>query len=109
MGAAVFSAMTVMPSGVCPGGCEKCEPHLAHGQNVAVFDLVRREPRIRSGAEDDLGPGLLRQLNMPAHKIRVRMGFDHVLDLLAVGVGLGDILLNVTLRVDDRPPPLDPR
>ena len=72
-------------------------------KSVAVCNLKRFKLRIRAVAVNDLRTGFLRQLDMPAHKIGMRMRFDDVFDLLAVRLSFVQILLHVALRVDDRP------
>ena len=84
------------------GRFEKRELDLADVQFVAVFNFVRRKLRIRPLAIDDLGARFGGKLDVPADKIGVRMRFDNVFYLLAVRRGFVDVLLDVTLRIDDR-------
>lgn len=39
---------------------------------------------------------------MAAHKIRVEMGFNHILDFESLAFGLLYVLVNISLRVNDR-------
>src|SRR5687767_11601825 len=60
------------------------------------------ERRARLFAEDDLRTGALGEFLVTAHKISVQVRFDHVLEFEFLGSGFGEILVNVTLRIDNR-------
>lgn len=70
-------------------------------QFVTIADLMGWELRIRPLTVNDLCSGPCRKFDVSAYKISVRMRLDYVLDLLAVRLGFVDVLLNVTLRIDD--------
>ncbi len=71
-------------------------------QFVTIGDLVGWELRIRPLPVNDLRSGLCREFDVAADKIGVRMRLNNIFYLLAARLRFVNILLNVTLRIDDR-------
>src|ERR1044071_7539184 len=52
--------------------------------------------------KDNLRARASRDLLMPADEVGVQVRFDHILDLQPLRLGLREILINITLRIDNR-------
>ncbi len=61
--------------------------------------MLELSARLR--AEDDLRASARRDLLMTADEVGVQVRFDHVFDLQTLRRGVGEILVNVALRIDD--------
>ena len=91
-----------MLSGVCPGVSIARNSMSPMREDVAVANGAMRELRTGRRADHDLRAGALRKLAMAAHEIGVKMRLDDVPDLQSAPVRLGDVLIDVALRIDDR-------
>ena len=76
--------------------------HAANGQLIAVLHCAMRKSSPRFLAKDNLGAGSGRQFLMAADEVRVQVRFDDVLDLEILRRRFFDVLVDVTLRIDDR-------
>ena len=59
-----------------------------------------RKRRTCLGSDHNLRPGSRRQFAMPADKIGVQVGLDHISDAEAFARRLVDVLVDVPLRID---------
>src|SRR5262245_1223624 len=84
-------------------GLHDAENDIADPELVAVFGGRAINSRAGFTPEDDLRPSALGKLAMAADEIGVQMRLDHVSDLKPFGFGFVDVLLDVALRIDDRP------
>jgi hypothetical protein len=69
---------------------------------IAILYCKVRKSRASFLAEYDLRSGAGGKLTMAAHEIGMQVSFNHVLDFEALRFGLGDVQVNITLRVYDR-------
>jgi hypothetical protein len=82
------------------------ELQLDIAQRVTLAVLDRGEVVFRLGHRgiDDPGTGGLGQLQVPGQEVGVEVGLDDQLDGHAGGLGIGDVLADVPLRVDHHRP-----
>ena len=84
------------------GRLQGLQPHTAKFQNASVTQRREGVPRFGFGAQVNRSTLVITQLQMPGHKVRMKMSQDDVLDPQAVFGGEDEILRYVTLRIDDR-------
>ena len=77
------------------------EPYLAQVEDLAVRQVVDRELGLGAGAERDGGAGGIGQLQVPGQEVGVEVRLDDPLDGQPVGGGVGEVLADVALGVDD--------
>ena len=80
-------------------------PHaILTGDTLLIGDVGRPDLRASLGwsAEVDQGALAVAQLQVAGEKVRVEVGEEDVLDPAAEPPGVGDVVLDVALRIDDR-------
>ncbi len=90
-----------MDSMVWPGVSRTCQPQSRKVQRIAVLHAVEGVFRLGAGAEMDGRAATIAQFQMASDKVGVEMGQEDVADLQAKFFGIGQVLLNVALRVDN--------
>ena len=70
-------------------------------EHFAVFSHVYIICRSGSWSEDDGGPGFIRQVQMAAYEICVKMGFENIVDGSPVAVGLIYIRFGFPERINN--------
>src|SRR3989304_6012708 len=80
----------------------RLEAHVAELEPGAVGE--RREGVLgpRAGAQVDARAGAVAQLEVAGDEVGVEVREDRVLDAQAQGLGVGEVLIDVALRVHDR-------
>src|SRR5258708_33655761 len=84
------------------GRFKKTQGDFADHQLIALFDSTVWELRAGTLAEDNLRARALGQIAVAADEVRMQVRLDNVLYLQPFGRGLINVLVHVTLRVDDR-------
>ena len=82
------------------GGFEDLESEAGEFEDVAVFHGDKFVLGFGLGAEADVGSAAVAEFEMAGEKVRVEVSEEDVADLDAEMVGVVDVLLDVTLRVD---------
>ena len=88
--------------GRVPRRFEKAQDDFPDLDLVAIVHRKVLEARARLRAEDDLRARARREFPVPAHEVCVQVRLDDVLDFQPSRLCLGDVLVNVALRVNDR-------
>jgi len=84
-----------------PRSFQKPQDNVSDPYLVPVCDRSMRKGGVRFAAKNDLRASPPRKLDMSADEIGVKVCFDYILDGQSLGGGLVQVLLDVTLRVDD--------
>ena len=89
--------------GRVPGRGPHLEGDLTQGDPLAIGQQLDRElgPTGRSLAVADCGAGGFGQLEVAGQEVGVEVGLDHLLDPQPVGRGVGEVLGDIPLGVDD--------
>jgi hypothetical protein len=85
-----------------PGGLEHFQTDPAKAQPLSVAQPRELVLGVRTTAEVDPGTLAVAQLEMPGDEVSVKVGQEHVPDPAAEPVGVLDVLVNITLRIDHR-------
>ena len=88
--------------GRVPRRFEKAQDDFPDLYLVAVAHRKVLEARARLRAEDDLRARARREFTVAAHEVCVQVRLNDVLDFQPSRLCLGDVLVNVALRVNDR-------
>ncbi len=83
------------------GSFEDLEAQSRKLQRIAVLHRHERIFRLSAGAEIDGRAATVPQFQMAGHEIGVKVGQEDVADLQAEFLGIGQVLLDIALRVDD--------
>ena len=83
------------------GRLERDEPDLAELDRVAVGERRELVLGLRPGAEVDPRADAVAQLEVAGEEVGVEVREEDVLDPAAAALGVGDVLVDVALRVDD--------
>ena len=89
------------PLGRVARGLHDLELDVAKLDRVAVLHLDALELRLGPAAEMDRRPGLVAELDVAGDEVGVEVGQEDVLDRVAAGLGVGEVLVDVPLRIDD--------
>ena len=85
---------------------ERLECHArAQLQHVTIRQGLERKLRLSARAEADRRADLITQLEMSRDEIGMEVGQDRVANLEPLLLRIGDVLVDVTLRVNDRSDP----
>ena len=87
-----------------PGGGQRAQPHLAQVDLVAVGERREGVLRRRLGAQVDAGAGAVAQLEVSGEEVGVQVREHDVPDRQAVFLRVGQVLVDVALRVHDHRP-----
>ena len=87
--------------GRVPRCLERLQPHSAEIDDVAVVERRERILRLRGRTQIDRRPGAIAQLEVAGDEVRMEVREEHVLDSQAMLGGEREVLIHVTLRVDD--------
>ena len=80
---------------------ERLQPHPAEIDDVAVVERRERVLRLRGRAQIDRRAGAIAQLEVAGNEVGVEVREEDVLDPQAMLGGEREVLIDVTLRVDD--------
>ena len=83
------------------GRLERDEPHLPEVDRVAVGERRERVLGLGPGAEVDPRAHAVAQLEVSGEEVGVEVREQDVLDPAAEALGVGEVLVDVALRVDD--------
>ena len=90
--------------GRVPRRCEHLERHVTERQALVIVEQLDRKVDRGRLAERDRGTGARRELEVTTEEVGVEVGLDDPLDGEAGGRRVGEVLVDVTLRVDDDGP-----
>jgi hypothetical protein len=88
--------------GGMPRGLEHLEADPSNGYPVAIREWRELIFGVSTTAEVDPGALPIAQLEMPGDEVGVEMSKEHVPDPAAEPVGILNVFVNITLRVDHR-------
>jgi hypothetical protein len=83
-------------------GLQDLEPHVAELDPIAVLQRDALELRLGPAAEVDRGPGPVAELDVARDEVGMEVGEEDVLDRVAARLGIGQVPVDVTLRIDHR-------
>ena len=83
------------------GSFQNFEPHSRKIKPVAIFHPHKCVFRLGAGTEVDRGAATVAQFQMAGYEISMEMGEEYVSDLEAQFVCIGQVLLDIALRIDD--------
>ena len=84
------------------GRLHDLELHVAKLDRVAVLHFLAGEFRLRPPSEVDRRPGLVTQLDVAGDEVGVEVREEDVLDRVSAGLGVGQVVVDVALRIDHR-------
>ena len=85
-----------------PGSRQKAQEEAPEADLLAVADGPMRESRPGFLAEDDRSACPLGELAVPAHEVGVKMGLEDPSNRQPLRPRLGDVLVHIAARIDDR-------
>jgi len=68
---------------------------------ISIGDFHTGEFGLSTFGHHNFSAGFISQLDVACEKIGVKMGEDHIFNRKAFGFGIGEILVNVALGIDD--------
>ena len=80
---------------------EHFDPHVAELERIAVPHRHERVLRLRRAAESNRRAGAIAQLEVPGDEVGVEVREKDVADGELVLAGVGEIAIDITLRIDD--------
>ena len=83
------------------GSLENFEAHSREIKRIAILHRHECVFRLGAGAEMDRRAATVAQFQMPGDEVGVKMGEEYVPDLEAEFLRIGQVLLDIALRVDD--------
>src|SRR4051794_31880579 len=83
-------------------GFENLEAHSRKIKAVSIFHLYEVVFGLSAGTEVDFGAATISQFEMAGYEIGVEMRKEDVSDLEADIPGVGQVILDIALRINDR-------
>ena len=84
-----------------PRGLEHLELDIAELDRVAILHLDALKLGLGATAEMDRGPRLVAEFDVAGDEIGVEVGEKHVLDRITPRLGIGEVLVDIPLRIDN--------
>ena len=81
-------------------GLHDPKPHVAELDGVTILHVDTDKLCLCPAADVDRGPDLVAELDVAGDEVGVEVCQKDVLDRVSAGLGVGKVLINVTLRID---------
>ena len=83
------------------GGFHRLNSHITEFDHVAILQSGMLKLRAGSFTQTDAGSSLISQFDVACQEVGMEVSQEHILDRVSTGLRIGQILLNVSLRIHD--------